>query len=70
MAELKAVALVKLQEIADNLGVSVDQFTTGKIAIDLMAADECLRLWSLLKTDRGRQQALDALRQVVETEAA
>ena len=70
MTEPKTAALERLQEIAGLLGVPVEQFTTGKISSDLMEANECLRLWSLLKTKSGRQKALDALRRIVDDEPA
>lgn len=68
MAEPKAEALARLQQLADVLGVPVDQFTTGKVPVGLMADNECLRLWSLLKTDKARQQALDFLRSLADEE--
>lgn len=70
MDETMRVALAHLEEIANILGIPVDQFMNGFIPNDLLATDECFRLWSRLKTEHGRQRALDALRRMVDEEAA
>lgn len=70
MADLDTEAHMRLVEISKILGVSVDEFKARNIPAELLATDECLRLWSRLKTARGREQALEALRRVADDEAA
>lgn len=55
-----------LQRIADALSVPVDRFFTGSGPVD---TDECLRLWSAIRTAEGRRRGLEALRTIAEEEA-
>ena len=58
-----------LRKIADALGVSVERFFTVKSPSDDSSdEDECLRLWSEIKTEEGRRRALEALRTIAELE--
>jgi transcriptional regulator with XRE-family HTH domain len=50
-----------LQRIADALGVPVERFFTGSLPV---SADECLYLWSRIRTAEGRLRALEALRAI------
>lgn len=54
-----------LHQIAEALGVPVERFFTGSMCTD---ANECLRLWSRIRTEAGRRQALEALRAIIERE--
>ncbi|SFM14139.1 hypothetical protein [Methylobacterium pseudosasicola] len=58
-----------LLTLADILGIPVDRFFTGDSGSPGTAGmQECLRLWSCIKTDAGRERALTALRGIVEDE--
>ncbi|MCJ2050666.1 hypothetical protein [Methylobacterium sp. J-070] len=52
-----------LQRIADALGVPVERFFTDSLPV---YADECLNLWSRIKTVEGRLRALEALRTIAD----
>lgn len=54
-----------LKRIAEALGVPVERFFG---ASPPPGADECLDLWSRIKTEAGRRRALDALRTIVDEE--
>lgn len=59
-----------LHNIADALGMRVEQFFGGDPALKTSAGeDECLRLWRKIGSDRGRAQALEALRAIADKEA-
>lgn len=58
-----------LRQIADALGLPVERFLTDPASARPTAtADECLRLWSRITTEVGRQQALEALRMIADQE--
>ncbi|MCJ2116849.1 hypothetical protein MKK65_09755 [Methylobacterium sp. J-001] len=58
-----------LRTLAGILGVSVKHFFDGALASDGTAdSQECLRLWSCIRTDEGRQRALTYLRGILEDE--
>jgi transcriptional regulator with XRE-family HTH domain len=58
-----------LQTIADALGVPVERFFAQSPPLAAaVSAEECLRLWSEIRTEAGRQQALDALRMIAKLE--
>ena len=46
-----------LQRIADALGVPVDRFFTDRFPVD---ADECLYLWSRIRTEGGTPAGLES----------
>ena len=59
-----------LHNIADALGVSVEQFYGGDPALKMSTGeDECLRLWRKIGSDKGRAQALKALQAIADEEA-
>ena len=69
MKKFSSPSLVAIQRIADALGVPVEHFFSDPPSESLTAnADECLRLWSEIRTDEGRRQAIEALRVIVEME--
>ena len=56
-----------LRQIADALGKPVECFFADPVSTQSSVdAGECLRLWSEIKSDEGRRQALQALRAIVE----
>ncbi|MCJ2121830.1 hypothetical protein [Methylobacterium sp. J-077] len=58
-----------LQTLADILGISVEHFYDGDPAPDGNADfQECLRLWSCIRTSEGRERALTCLRVILEEE--
>ena len=57
---------VILERIADALGVPVERFFTSSSSVD---TEECLRLWSMIKTQEGRRRAVEALRAIADREA-
>jgi hypothetical protein len=60
-----------LCRIANVLGVPVEHFFVDPVSTRQAATeDECLRLWPMICTDAGRQQALEALRMIVDHERA
>ena len=60
-----------LRQIADALGVPVQRLFAGTSSAEPAAsADECLQVWSRIRTDEGRQQALQALRAIAALEQA
>lgn len=56
-----------LQQIADALGVPVEQFFGPSPSA---GADEILHLWSRIRTEAGRTRALEALQAIVDEEPA
>ena len=56
-----------LQQIADALGVPVEQFFGASL---FAGADEVLHLWSRIRTEAGRTRALEAMRAIVAEEPA
>ena len=59
-----------LHSIADALGVPVEQFySDGPAPRTSTGEDDCLRLWSRIRTEEGRAQALEALQAIVDEEA-
>jgi len=54
-----------LQRIADALGVPVERFSTGSLPVNV---DECLYLWSRIRTVEGRRRAVEALRTIADEE--
>lgn len=63
-------ALVTLIKIADALGVSAECFfTQASPTVPVASEDECLRLWSEIRTEEGRQQALAVMRVIATLEA-
>ncbi|KQP10023.1 hypothetical protein ASF28_02330 [Methylobacterium sp. Leaf99] len=59
-----------LKAIAAALQIPLDQLVENAATCELDDANECLRLWCLLKTTEGRGRALAALRAVADGEAA
>jgi hypothetical protein len=58
-----------LLTLADILGIPVDRFFDGESGLPATAdMQECLRLWSCIRTDAGRERALAALCAIVEDE--
>jgi hypothetical protein len=58
-----------LHRLAKVLDVPTEQFFTGPPQpVSAVSADECLRLWSRIKTPEGRLRALEALRVIAATE--
>ena len=54
-----------LTRLSETLGLPVERFFTDKLCMEAWeGADECLRLWSEIRTEEGRQQALEALRTI------
>lgn len=71
MTASKASKMLTLHQIAAALGVPVERFFSGQSSYEEPdGARECLRLWSMIKTDGGRVQALEALRAVAAAEEA
>jgi len=58
MAKPGQPELAILQQIADALGIPVEWLFTDSLPVD---ADECLRLWFIIRTQEARCRALDAL---------
>lgn len=51
-----------LRKIAGALGVPINDLFAEEPSVRLTASeDECLRLWSEIRTEAGKQQALEAL---------
>lgn len=60
---------VLLHQIADALGVPVERlFADLSPAETDGSADECLEIWSRIRTDMGRRHALQALRAIAALE--
>ncbi|WCS23747.1 hypothetical protein LOK46_21650 [Methylobacterium sp. NMS14P] len=71
MEKFNPPAQVLLCRVADALGIPVDSFLTDPLPEEMaLTTEQCLRLWSEIKTDEGRQQALEALRAIAEQERA
>jgi hypothetical protein len=52
-----------LHKLAKVLDVPIERFFAGPPQpVSAISADECLRLWSRIKTPEGRLRALEALR--------
>lgn len=68
MADDREAALARLQLIADLLSVPVEALTAGTMPKRFWADNECMRLWHSLKTEVGRDAALDALRKIRDEE--
>jgi len=58
---------VILERIAEALGVPVERFFSDSLPVD---ADECLYLWSRIRTAEGRVRALEALRSIADKDSA
>lgn len=59
-----------LHSIADALGVRVEQFYGGDLALKASTGeDDCLRLWRKIGSDKGRARALKALQAIADEEA-
>jgi transcriptional regulator with XRE-family HTH domain len=56
-----------LKRIAEALGVPVERFFSDSLPVN---ADECLYLWSRIRTAEGRLRALEALRSIADEESA
>lgn len=70
MAKPECIGQASLIRIADALNVPVKSFFTDNSSRELdIGADECLRLWSEIKTGEGRRQALEALRAIAALDA-
>lgn len=66
MEKIDAPCWAILDRLADALGVAPNHFFMDQPPADPPAsADECMRLWSEITTEEGRQQALQALRVIV-----
>jgi transcriptional regulator with XRE-family HTH domain len=65
MAKLAEPDRAILERLADALGVPVERFFTGSLPVD---TDECLHLWSVIRTAEGRLRALEALRAIAAEE--
>ncbi|MHC2107403.1 MULTISPECIES: hypothetical protein [unclassified Methylobacterium] len=58
-----------LLTLAGILGIPVEQFFDDESATDGQAeAQECLRLWSAIRTSEGRARALTVIRGIIEDE--
>lgn len=58
-----------LSRLASVLNVPVERFFADVPPPETdISADECLRLWSKIKTSEGRRQAMEALRVIAELE--
>lgn len=58
-----------LHRLAHALGVPVERFFAGERDTDVVVStDECLRLWSKIMTNEGKQQALAALKALAASE--
>lgn len=68
MSDDRETALGHVQVIAGLLGIRVEDLLTRAMPQKLWADNECLRLWHSLKTDAGRDAALDALRRILDEE--
>ena len=54
-----------LRQIAEALGVPIERFfTAARPAEAACRTDEVLQLWSGIRTEEGRQRALEALRTI------
>lgn len=55
----------RLCQIADVLGIPVDRLLSDDgDPGDIFGARECLRLWFAIRSDGGRERALDLLRRL------
>ena len=69
MKNLDEPAWAVLRKIAGALGVPVERFFAARSSSDVLSGeDECLRLWSEIKTEEGRRHALEALKAIAELE--
>ena len=69
MSEIYDPGRVTLQRLADALGIPADRFFgNGSSTGTATCADECLRLWSMIRTEEGRRHALKALRAIADLE--
>ncbi|MCJ2081292.1 hypothetical protein [Methylobacterium sp. J-090] len=59
----------RLNAISAALRIPLDQLFETPASCELADANECLRLWRLLRTAEARDRALAALRKAVEEEA-
>jgi transcriptional regulator with XRE-family HTH domain len=56
-----------LKRIAEALDVPVERFFSDSLTAN---ADECLYLWSRIRTAEGRLRALEALRSIADEDSA
>jgi transcriptional regulator with XRE-family HTH domain len=56
-----------LKRIGEALGVPVERFFSDSLPDN---ADECLYLWSRIRTAEGRLRALEALRSIADEDPA
>lgn len=70
MADDREASFARLHVIADLLSVPVETLTAGRMPKRLWADNECMRLWHSLKTEAGRDAALDALRRILDEEGS
>lgn len=68
MSNEGSAAIARVHEIASMLGIPVEEMMSHSMPESLWANNECLRLWFSLKTDAGRDDALDALRRILDEE--
>jgi hypothetical protein len=69
MDEEDSPPIWKLRLIAEILKVPVERFFVDDTPPDgVLGTDECLRLWSLIRTSDGRDRALKCLREVLADE--
>ena len=59
----------RLNAISVALQIPLDRLFEKTASCELEEANECLRLWRLLKTAEGRGRALATLRKAVDDEA-
>ncbi|MGU3539951.1 hypothetical protein [Methylobacterium sp. A54F] len=59
----------RLRQIADSLGIPLEQFYGDVPPSHLADTNELLNLWYRLKTDAERNRALDALRSILDEKA-
>lgn len=63
---------LRLQQVADALGMPVEQFFAANAHSDVVAeaaeTADCLDLWSRIRTAEGRRRVLDTLRVIVRAE--
>ncbi|MCJ2059548.1 hypothetical protein MKL09_23780 [Methylobacterium sp. J-048] len=58
-----------LRTLSEILGIPVEHFFDGDLPADGIGdPNECLRLWSRIRTREGRERALTCLRTIVEDE--
>lgn len=69
MDKIDAPRWALLHRLAAALGIPVERFLSDAPPMEATAqADACLRLWSEIRTEEGRRQALEALRAILERE--